>query len=67
VCPDVEIGLGEIELRIREGTRPVVGHQTPAMIAMRMSENHCVDVLGLDACGLQIGWQLACVRAHHLR
>ncbi len=67
VGPVLQIGLRHIDLRVRENALAAIGHQSRAVIGMRMGQDHGIDVLRLDAGGLQVGQQLAAVRSHHLR
>ena len=53
VGPEVEISLGDVELRIREIARSVVLVVAAEVVDMGMGHHHGIDILGIDPRSLQ--------------
>ena len=59
VGPEIEVGLRDVDLRVREMPAAVIGHDAPDVVAVGVRAYHRIDGGRIDAGGLERGRQLA--------
>jgi len=66
-CPELELRLVDVKLRIREGPRPVRHHEAIDMVGMAVAEHDRIDTLRTEPGRSQVGQEMPGVGSKRLR